>query len=81
MATHTPVPPAGTGRKSAPQAAKNTVPGAVWQVRVRTKLDDLHQQLRELETRDPANTARIDELRAQLSRVEPALGRSPVTKS
>lgn len=80
MSTDTPAPPADTGSAPARRAGKNTVPEAVWQVRIRTKLDDLHQQLRELATADPANAARVDELRTQLSRAEPALRRSNVIR-
>ncbi|MEU5831340.1 hypothetical protein AB0J77_10735 [Micromonospora tulbaghiae] len=53
------------------------VPGAVWQVRVRTKLDDLYQQLAVLSARDPE---RAGALRAQLSGVEGVLGRSGVVE-
>ncbi|AYF27444.1 hypothetical protein AB0B11_03230 [Micromonospora tulbaghiae] len=53
------------------------VPGAVWQVRVRTKLDDLYQQLTVLSARDPE---RAGALRAQLSGVEGVLGRSGVVE-
>ncbi|MBU8861080.1 MULTISPECIES: hypothetical protein [unclassified Micromonospora] len=53
------------------------VPGAVWQVRVRTKLDDLYQQLAVLSARDPE---RAEALRAQLSGVEGVLGRSGVVE-
>ncbi|MCO1614639.1 hypothetical protein M8C11_07915 [Micromonospora sp. CPM1] len=59
------------GRPAAP------VPGAVWQVRVRTKLDDLYQQLAVLSARDPE---RAGALRAQLSGVEGVLGRSGVVE-
>ncbi|WBC16135.1 hypothetical protein O7600_04650 [Micromonospora sp. WMMA1998] len=53
------------------------VPTAVWQVRVRTKLDDLYQQLTALAERDPDRAAA---LRAQLSGVEAVLGRSGVVE-
>ncbi|MGX1617841.1 hypothetical protein ACWIF8_28535 [Micromonospora chalcea] len=53
------------------------VPSAVWQVRVRTKLDDLYQQLAALSARDPELVAG---LRAQLSGVEAVLGRSGVVE-
>ncbi|SBT66504.1 hypothetical protein GA0070622_3527 [Micromonospora sediminicola] len=53
------------------------VPTAVWQVRVRTKLDDLYQQLTALAARDPDRAAA---LRAQLSGVEAVLGRSGVVE-
>lgn len=56
------------------------VPTAVWQVRVRTKLDDLHQQLSFLEARGAGNAARVAALRAQLSGVEAVLGRSGVVE-
>lgn len=42
MSTDTITPPAGL----APENRKSTVPDTVWQVRVRTRLDDLHQQRR-----------------------------------
>ncbi|MEW2542892.1 hypothetical protein AB0874_23700, partial [Micromonospora chalcea] len=64
-------PEGGPSRPAAP------VPGAVWQVRVRTKLDDLYQQLAVLSARDPD---RAEALRAQLSRVEVVLGRSGVVE-
>ncbi|MFG1717635.1 hypothetical protein ACGFII_03270 [Micromonospora chalcea] len=54
-----------------------SVPSAVWQVRVRTKLDDLYQQLAALSARDPELVAG---LRAQLSGVEAVLGRSGVVE-
>ncbi|MET8908815.1 hypothetical protein [Micromonospora sp. NPDC004551] len=54
------------------------VPTAVWQVRVRTKLDDLYQQLSGLAARDPASASRVAALRAQLSGAEAVLGRSGV---
>ncbi|MFI7220695.1 hypothetical protein [Micromonospora maritima] len=53
------------------------VPSAVWQVRVRTKLDDLYQQLTALAARDPDRAAA---LRTQLSGVEAVLGRSGVVE-
>ncbi|WP_435122791.1 hypothetical protein [Micromonospora tulbaghiae] len=62
------------GRPVRPAAA---VPSAVWQVRVRTKLDDLYQQLAVLSARDPE---RAEALRAQLSGVEGVLGRSGVAE-
>ncbi|MEV6520256.1 hypothetical protein ACGF5H_10865 [Micromonospora chalcea] len=54
-----------------------SVPSAVWQVRVRTKLNDLYQQLAALSARDPELVAG---LRAQLSGVEAVLGRSGVVE-
>ncbi|MGC4892674.1 hypothetical protein [Micromonospora sp. DT31] len=48
------------------------VPAAAWQVRIRTKLDDLCQQLAGLTSVDPDEVAA---LRAHLSRVENELGR------
>ncbi|MEU0078706.1 hypothetical protein ABZY58_12470 [Micromonospora tulbaghiae] len=62
------------GRPVRPAAA---VPSAVWQVRVRTKLDDLYQQLAVLSARDPE---RAEALRTQLSGVEGVLGRSGVAE-
>ncbi|MEU8071336.1 MULTISPECIES: hypothetical protein [unclassified Micromonospora] len=59
----------------APPAAP--VPRAVWQVRVRTKLDDLYEQLTALSQRDPE---RVSALRALLSPVEGVLGRSGVVE-
>ncbi|MFG2054349.1 hypothetical protein ACGFI9_09970 [Micromonospora sp. NPDC048930] len=83
MSTDITAPPAGTGSETAPEPTTGTittVPGAVWQVRVRTKLDDLHRQLGGLAARDTANAERVAELRAQLSRVEPVLRRSNVVE-
>ncbi|SBT44340.1 hypothetical protein [Micromonospora narathiwatensis] len=54
------------------------VPVAVWQVRVRTKIDDLYQQLLSLGSGDATNAARVAQLRQQLSGVEAVLGRSGV---
>ncbi|NES27508.1 hypothetical protein GCE86_12410 [Micromonospora terminaliae] len=73
--TPPPAPPAGSGGSGG-----STVPTAVWQVRVRTKLDDLHQQLRGLAARDAATAARVPALHAQLSGVEAVLGRSGVVE-
>ncbi|MFD2762885.1 hypothetical protein [Micromonospora eburnea] len=56
----------------------DVVPGAVWQMRVRTKIDDLHQQLLGLESRDATSADRVARLRQQLSGVESVLGRSGV---
>ncbi|AXO34675.1 hypothetical protein [Micromonospora sp. B006] len=64
--------PEGRGERSTA-----SVPSAVWQVRVRTKLDDLYQQLAALSARDPELVAG---LRAQLSGVEAVLGRSGVVE-
>ncbi|SCF17561.1 hypothetical protein GA0074695_4004 [Micromonospora viridifaciens] len=54
------------------------VPVAVWQVRVRTKIDDLRQQLFSLEAGDATSAARVAQLRQQLAGVEGVLGRSGV---
>ncbi|MEU9825291.1 hypothetical protein [Micromonospora chersina] len=70
-----PAAPAGGGGSGG-----SGVPAAVWQVRVRTKLDDLHQQLSFLEARAGGNPARVAALRAQLSGVEAVLGRSGVVE-
>ncbi|MEU4793790.1 hypothetical protein AB0F95_29205 [Micromonospora tulbaghiae] len=72
-------PEAIPGPRNAPEGLPvpptTSVPRAVWQVRVRTKLDDLYQQLAALATRDLEQAAA---LRAQLSGVEAVLGRSGV---
>ncbi|MBO4139804.1 hypothetical protein J5U46_06545 [Micromonospora tulbaghiae] len=72
-------PEALPGPRNAPEGLPvppaTSVPRAVWQVRVRTKLDDLYQQLAVLATRDLEQAAA---LRAQLSGVEAVLGRSGV---
>ncbi|RLQ04484.1 hypothetical protein EAD96_14870 [Micromonospora sp. BL1] len=74
-------PEAVPGPRNAPEDRRvrpaAPVPGAVWQVRVRTKLDDLYQQLAVLSARDPE---RAGALRAQLSGVEGVLGRSGVVE-
>ncbi|MET8835983.1 hypothetical protein ABZV78_18955 [Micromonospora sp. NPDC004540] len=74
----TPAPAAPVGSGGGVGSGGSTVPAAVWQVRVRTKLDDLHQQLNGLESRAGANPARLAALRTQLSGVESVLGRSGV---
>lgn len=71
-----PAPPGGGSGGS----GGSTVPTAVWQVRVRTKLDDLHQQLSGLEAGGAGNPARVAALRAQLSGVESVLGRTGVVE-
>ncbi|MEU2613526.1 hypothetical protein ABZ570_18355 [Micromonospora sp. NPDC007271] len=52
------------------------VPVAVWQVRVRTKIDELSQQLFSLEAAAATSAARVAQLRQQLAGVEAVLGRS-----
>jgi hypothetical protein len=64
--------------QNAPTGGSIGVPVAVWQVRVRTKIDDLHQQLLGLEAGDAASAAKAVQLRQQLAGVEAVLGRSGV---
>lgn len=71
------IPEPRNAPEGGPSRPAASVPGAVWQVRVRTKLDDLYQQLAVLSPRDPE---RAEALRAQLSRVEVVLGRSGVVE-
>ncbi|MGY0004392.1 hypothetical protein [Micromonospora sp. I033] len=71
--TPAPAAPGGSGG-----GGGSVVPAAVSQVRVRTKLDDLYQQLSGIEARAAASAGRVAALRAQLSGVESVLGRSGV---
>ncbi|WP_231933502.1 hypothetical protein [Micromonospora coxensis] len=65
-------------RRRPPDPSTAAVGGTVWQVQVRTRLDDLQRQLRALESHDAANADRAAELRQQLAGVESVLGRGGV---
>ncbi|MCZ7437355.1 hypothetical protein O7598_13195 [Micromonospora sp. WMMC241] len=68
-------PGADGGPGTGPRRRHTGVPGAVWQVEVRTRLDELHQQLDSLGPGDPPLAAA---LRERLAGVEPVLGRAGV---
>ncbi|MCW3816699.1 hypothetical protein ONA91_19830 [Micromonospora sp. DR5-3] len=71
-------PPEDAVRSGNTGAGTSAVPAAAWQVRVRTKVDDLYQQLASLAARDPTTAPGAVPLQRQLSGVEALLGRSDV---